>query len=53
MKNAKKARKQWEDLRKSISTKHNPFKDMTKQEAIDAIRKVREKLWEKKLAHRS
>lgn len=53
MKNVKKIRKQWKDLCKSISGKHNPFAGMTKQEAIDAIRKVREKLWEKKLAHRS
>jgi len=53
MKNAKKTRKQWKDLCKSIASKHNPFAGMSKREAIDAIRKVREKLWEEKLAHRS
>jgi len=42
----------WEDLCKSVSKKHNPFAEMSKHGAIEAIRKVREKLWEEKFAHR-
>ena len=51
-KKAKITKKLWDDLRKSISKKHNPLKGMTKQQAIEAIRKVREEIWEEKLAAR-
>ena len=52
MKNAKKAKKLWEELRKSVSKKHNPFAGMTEEEVIKHLRKTREKLWEEKLATR-
>jgi len=51
-KNAKEAKKHWEDLCKSVAKKSSPFAGMTKDEAIEAMRKVREKLWEAKLAGR-
>ena len=37
-------------IRKNVSQRPSPFEGMTKDEAIEAIRKVREKLWEKKIA---
>lgn len=49
-KKVKEAKRLWEELKQSVSHKHNPLAGMSKQEAIDAIRKVREKLWEEKLA---
>jgi len=52
-KDVKEAKKLWKELRESISKRPSPFAGMTKQEAIEAIRKVREKLWEEKLATRS
>jgi len=51
-KKAKLAKKLWSELRESVSKKHNPFAGMTKQQAIEEIRKTREKLWEEKLALR-
>jgi len=42
----------WDKLCNSVSKKHNPLEGMTKEEAIEEIRKVREKLWEKKFAAR-
>jgi hypothetical protein len=46
------AKRLWDELCKSVSKKHNPFAGMTKQQAIEAIRKVREEIWEEKLASR-
>jgi low affinity Fe/Cu permease len=51
-KDIKEAKRLWEELCKSVSKKRNPFVGMTKEEAIEAIRKVREKLWEEKFAAR-
>jgi hypothetical protein len=51
-KDVKEAKRLWDELCKSISKKRNPFEGMTKEEAIKAIRKVREKLWEEKFAAR-
>jgi len=49
-KDIKKTKRLWEELCNSVSKKCNPFAGMTKEEAIEAIRKVREKLWEEKFA---
>lgn len=51
-KNAKEAKKHWDDLCKSVAKKSSPFAGMSKEQAIEAMRKVREKLWEAKLAAR-
>jgi hypothetical protein len=51
-KDIKEAKKLWNELCESVSKKHNPFAGKTKKEAIEEIRKVREKLWEKKFASR-
>lgn len=42
----------WENLRKSISKKSNPFVGMSKDQVIEKLRKTRQKLWEEKLATR-
>ncbi|MFZ2356795.1 MAG: hypothetical protein WAW67_03105 [Candidatus Omnitrophota bacterium] len=49
-KDVKKTKRLWLELCESVSKKRNPLAGMTKQEAIEAIRKVREKLWEEKFA---
>ena len=46
------AMKLLKELRESIAKKPNPFSGMTKEQVIKHTRKVREKLWEKKLASR-
>lgn len=51
-KDIKEAKRLWNELRESVSKKRNPFEGMTKEEAVEAIRKVREKLWEEKFAVR-
>ena len=51
-KKTKLTKRLWLDLCKSVSKKRNPLAGMTKQEAIEAIRKVREEIWEEKLAAR-
>ena len=51
-KNIKEMKMLWRKLCESVSKKHDPFTGMTKQEAIDEIRKVRDKLWEEKFAVR-
>jgi len=51
-KDVKKAIRMWDELCKSVSKKRNPFAGMTKEEAIEEIRKIREKLWEEKFAAR-
>ena len=51
-KEIKETKRLWAELCKSVAKKRNPFAEMTKDEAIEAIRKVREKLWEEKFAAR-
>ncbi len=51
-KKAKDAKKLLEELRQSIAKKPNPFAGMTKEQVIKHMRKIREKLWEEKLAAR-
>lgn len=43
-KDIEEAMRLWKELRESVAKKRNPFEGMTKDEAIEAIRKVREKL---------
>ena len=38
-----------EKIRSLMSKAHSPYKNMTKQQIIDEIRKTRQKLWEEKL----
>lgn len=47
------AKKHFQRIRELVAQKPSPFAGMTKDEAIEEIRKVRQKLWEKKLATRS
>lgn len=47
------AKKHFEKIRELVSKKPSPFEGMTKDEAIEKIREVREKLWEKKFATRT
>jgi len=51
-KKAKEAMKLLKELRQSIAKKPNPFTGMTKEQVIKHMRKIREKLWEEKLATR-
>ncbi len=54
MKNQKaEAKKLWNELCESVSKKSSPLTGMTEEEAITYLRKIRKKLWEKKLATRS
>lgn len=46
------AKKHWAKLCQLVAQKPSPFAGMTKDEAIEEIRKTREKLWEKKFATR-
>lgn len=41
-----------EKIRKLMSQQPSPYVGMTKDEAIEAMRKVREQLWEEKRAAR-
>jgi len=51
MKNKKaEAKRLWKELRESISKRPSPFAGMSEEEVIDHLRKMRKKLWEKKLA---
>lgn len=53
MKTKKKmAKKLLEELRQSIAKKPSPFAGMTKEQVIEHLRKIREELWEEKLAAR-
>jgi hypothetical protein len=52
-KRSKGAKKLLEELRKSIARRPNPFAGMSKEQAINYMRKIREKLWEEKIATRS
>ena len=47
------AKKHLDRIRELVAQKPSPFEGMTKDEAIEEIRKVREKLWEKKLVTRT
>ncbi len=38
-----------EKIRSLMSKARSPYKNMTKQQIIDEIRKTRQKLWEEKL----
>ncbi len=49
----KKAKKHLAKLRELVSKRESPFKNMTEAEVLKAMRKTREKIWEKKLATRS
>lgn len=49
----KKAKKQLDRLRQLASKKRTLFSDMSEEEAIKALRKTREEIWDKKLAPRS
>ncbi len=51
--NIKKAKKHLTRLRELVAQGENPFKGMSEDEVIQAMRKRREKIWEKKLATRS
>ena len=49
-KNVKEAKKHLEKIRELMSKRKSPFEGMTKDEAIEAMRKIREQLWEEKFA---
>jgi len=51
--NIKEAKKHLAKIREIMSQTHSPFVGMSKDEAIEKMRKVRESLWEEKLASRS
>ncbi len=51
--NIKQAKKHLAKIRQIVSQTRSPFAGMSKKEAIEEMRKVREKLWEEKLAARS
>lgn len=52
-KNAKEAKKLWDELCNSVSKRHSPFEGMKESEVINQLRNDRKKLWEEKLAARS
>lgn len=49
----KKAKRHLAKLRELISKRKHPFSDMMEEEIIEALRKTREEIWDKKLAARS
>lgn len=51
--NIEKAKKHLARIRELMAQAPSPFKGMSKDEAIEKMRKVREELWEEKLASRS
>lgn len=51
-KDIKEAKKLWNELCESVSKRPSPLAGMTEEEAIKYLRKIRKKLWEKKLATR-
>lgn len=51
--NPQKAKKHLEKVRELVSKRKHPFSDMTEDEVIEAMRRTRKELWEKKLAARS
>ena len=50
--NSRQAKRCLEEIRQLVSKTRSPFVGMSKEEAIEEMRKVREKLWEEKLAAR-
>lgn len=50
--NVKEAKKHLDRIREIMSQSRSPFVGMTKDEAIEKMRKIREELWEEKLAAR-
>ena len=49
--NIEKAKKHLAKIRELMSQTRSPFAGMSKDEAIEKMRKIREELWEQKLAH--
>jgi len=49
----KQAKKHLAKIQEIVSQTRSPFAGMNKDEAIEKMRKVRQKLWEEKLASRS
>lgn len=47
-----KAKKHLAKIREIVSQTRSPFEGMTKEEAIEKMRKTRDKLWEEKIASR-
>lgn len=52
-KNIRVTKKRIAKIRQLMSKARSPYRGMTKQGIIDEIRKIRAKLWEKKLAAHS
>ncbi|NCO68628.1 MAG: hypothetical protein GW873_08915 [Nitrospirae bacterium] len=50
---SQKAKKHLEKVRELVSKRKHPFSDMTEDGIIEALRRTRKELWEKKLAARS
>jgi hypothetical protein len=48
--NIKKSKMRLEKIKQLMSKARSPYKGKNKQEIINEIRKIREKLWETKLA---
>ena len=48
---AKDALKRLKKIRALMSKQRSPYEGMTKDQAIHAMRKVREQVWEEKFAH--
>lgn len=46
----KQAKKHLKRIRELVAQRPSPFAGMTEEEAIEEMRKVREELWEKKIA---
>jgi hypothetical protein len=50
---ARQAKRHLSRLRQLVSQTHSPFAEMSEEEAIEKMRKVREEMWETKVAVRS
>ena len=50
---ARQAKRHLSRLRQLVSQTHSPFAGMSEDEAIEKMRKVREEMWETKIAARS
>ncbi|MBI4684906.1 MAG: hypothetical protein HY755_06880 [Nitrospirae bacterium] len=51
--NPKKAKKHLDKLCELLSKRKHPYANMTEEDVIKDLRKIREEVWEKKLAARS
>ena len=49
----KQAKRHLNKLRQIVSQTHSPFAGMSEEEAIEKMRKIREEMWETKIAPRS